>query len=62
MLIYLIADVEWLGPVPDPEAFVPLRAMPPDHTGKELIDELEKLGHIKSDFTISEDAPMGPPK
>ena len=53
--------VEWLGPVPDPDAFTPL-AMPPDHSQKELFDTLEKLGHITTDFSIPDDAPTGPPK
>ena len=53
--------LKWLGPVPDPEAFKPL-AMAPDYSQKELFEELEHIGAIKTDFTIPEDTPTSQPR
>ena len=55
-----ISDVEWLGPVPEPESFTPLK-MAPDYTQKELFEELEHIGAIKTDFTIPDDTPTSQP-
>ena len=62
MLIFkCIIGVEWRGPIPDPESFVPAK-MAPDYTQKELFEELEHIGAIKTDFTIPEDTPTSQPK
>ena len=36
--------------------------MAPDYTQKELFEELEHLGHIKTDFSLPEDHPTSQPK
>ena len=36
--------------------------MAPDYTQKELFEELEHLGHIKTDFSLPEDTPTSQPK
>ena len=53
--------VQWLGPIPDQDNFVPT-AMPPDHSQKELFEELEHMGAIKTNFEIPADSPRGPPR
>ena len=53
--------LEWRGPIPDPESFKPAK-MAPDYTQKELFEELEHIGAIKTDFSIPADTPTSQPK
>lgn len=58
----MISGVDWYGPVPDPDEFVPMD-MPPGHENKELLEKLEDIGAIKwdrDDLLNLRSPPQGP--
>ena len=53
--------VQWHGPVPDYETFVPT-PMAPGNFEQELFKTLEDIGAIKTDFSLPDSPPRSPPR